>query len=279
MGCLNSNQGFEHWFGNIHLSGPCNRECYFCIGQHMMALDSQNNLDRWPLNGTDEFIQECQNRNVNEINLTGTNTEPLLFKHHEKLIKLLRDSIPELKMGLRTNGALILSKPEVWQLYDKASITLPSFDQDIYVKQMGRGSVPDIKSILELDGPKDVKVNVVLGPENFTDVQNTLDRLSALGIKKVNLREPYGQPFVGDPLKSICEPVGKIFGMPKYSWKGIDVVYWDVHYVHVESVNLYAQGKVSLTYPITLGHDDNTGKVVSQEYWKKRGRHVQQWVS
>lgn len=56
MGCLNSDGSFSHWFGNIHLSGPCNRKCYFCIGQHMMALDGENNLDTWPLKNIDGFV-------------------------------------------------------------------------------------------------------------------------------------------------------------------------------------------------------------------------------
>ena len=62
MGCLNADSGFSHWFGNIHLSGPCNRACYFCIGQHMMALDPFNNLDEWPLVGLDDFVRKCQER-------------------------------------------------------------------------------------------------------------------------------------------------------------------------------------------------------------------------
>lgn len=64
MGCLNYNKGFEHWFGNIHLSGPCNRACYFCIGQHMMAVDAENNLNTWPLLGIEEFVVLCQQAGI-----------------------------------------------------------------------------------------------------------------------------------------------------------------------------------------------------------------------
>jgi hypothetical protein len=60
MGCLNDdpNHPFPHFFGNIHLSGPCNRSCYFCIGQHMMALDQENSLKRIPTN-IGKFLREC----------------------------------------------------------------------------------------------------------------------------------------------------------------------------------------------------------------------------
>ncbi len=75
MGCLNDEGQFPHWFGNIHLSGPCNRSCYFCIGQHMMALDKENNLNKTPEN-LGRFIGECTERKVKEVCITGTNTEP-----------------------------------------------------------------------------------------------------------------------------------------------------------------------------------------------------------
>lgn len=276
MGCLNSNQGFRHWFGNIHLSGPCNRECYFCIGQHMMALDALNTLDTWPLPGLDNFVTECRRHGVTEVNLTGTNTDPLLFKHHAKLTAYIRKTIPGVSLGIRTNGALITSKPDIWRLYDKASITLPSFDQAVYLKQMGKGTVPDIKTILGMGGPIP-KVNIVLGPENRCDITDTLSHLAKLGIRKVNLREPYGQPHVGNPLEKLVARAGTVFGMPMYNWCGVNVVYWDVHYVHVESINLYAQGRVSVTYPITKGHDES-GTVFGQDHWKERGRHREQWV-
>lgn len=240
----------------------------------MMTLDRFNSLDNWPLRGLTEFIQECQKRKIKEVNLTGTNTDPLLFQHHNSLEKTLIKAIPGVKLGIRTNGALILSKPEVWKLYDKASITFPSFNKDIYTKQMGKGSVPDLERILSLDGPKSIKINIVLG-EELTDLEDTLNRLSDLNIQKVNLREPYGQPHIGNPLKDLM-PVRRVYGMPLYIWKGMEVLYWDVHYVHVESVNLYANGRISIEYPITKGHD-KTGTVHEQWHWKTKGRHVEQW--
>ena len=275
MGCLNSNANFEHWFGNIHLSGKCNRSCYFCIGQHMMALDPLNNLNVWPLVNIDNFITQCKNRSVNEINLTGTNTDPLLFTHVKELCELLRREIPGVKIGLRTNGALAIQRKEVWSLFDKASISITSLDPKIYKLSMGQGEPPDVKSILNIKDMS-VKINIVLCPETVTsnDIYNTLDVLASIGVKKVNLREPYGQPHIGSPL---INPIGERLGMPRYDWFGMDVTYWDVHYVEVESVNLYANGIVSETYPITKGHSPD-GKVLGQENWKVSGRHYEQWL-
>ena len=279
MGCLNSTGQFSHWFGNIHLSGSCNRKCYFCIGQHMMALDSLNNLHSWPLKNIDAFIESCKTHRISEVNITGSNTDPLLYRHTRELHNYLAARIPDFIFGIRTNGVLALARQDIWQLYDKASISIPSFDPAIYKKMMGEADIPDLKKILEVSQGKPIKINIVLGPENVHsgDLFKTIKTLASIGIKKVNLREPYGQPHVGNPLEEYS-PERKMLGMPFYNYKGIDVMYWDVHYVEVESVNLYANGVVSETYPVTKGHCPNTGKVLGQEHFQKSGRQQEQWI-
>ena len=280
MGCLNPNQGFEHVFGNIHLSAPyCNRSCPFCIGQFMMELDHYNTLDKWPMEGMDEFIEKCREQKVSEINLTGTNTEPLLFKHISELHQLLDNEIPDLKFGIRTNGVLVTKRLDDWALFDKGSVTICSLDDDIYKAMMGRGCPPDIAEIVRYSKHMpDLKVNIVLGPENTAndDLDKTLRGLAEAGITRVNLREPYGQPHVGDPLVAAYEPEGQRLGMPYYTVYDMDCQYWDVHYCEVESVNLYASGRVSLLYPITEGYSPN-GLVRSQDHFPG-GRMQKQWL-
>lgn len=278
MGCLNSTGSFSHWFGNIHLSGACNRSCYWCIGQHMMALDSENNLDTYPLVGMDRFLFRCRERSVREINLTGTNTDPLLYRHIGKLREQLDRNIPNLKFGLRTNGALAVSKIDDVKLFDKLSLSIHSLDETIYRSIMGSGSVPDVAKILELTAPRPLKVNVVLCKENTQtgDVWKTIKGLIGMGVEKINLREPYGQPKIGNPLK-YSRPTDMVLGMPRYQMGKCSVVYWDVHYVEVESVNLYANGNVSEDYPITRGHDV-TGQVKEQSHFPG-GRVQEQWIN
>jgi len=274
MGCLNADNGFEHWFANIHLSGLCNRSCYFCIGQHMMSLDRYNVLNEWPLPNLEEFLSQCKTRQVKEICLTGTNTDPALYRHQEKLCQYLRDRM-DVPLAIRTNA--VKYDKSTFSLWDKASITLCSFDSKIYKLMMGSGCPPDLKKILQENPQVDIKINIVLGRENVDtlDFFDTLRKLSSLGIKRVNLREPYGQPHIGNPMPSECFKRHKL-GMPLYEFDGMEVMYWDVHYVEVESVNLYANGRISVTYPITKGHDDK-GEVHEQSFFPG-GRIVEQWV-
>ena len=275
MSCLNSNEKFEHWFGNIHLIGPCNRACYFCIGQHMMDLDTYDVLKTWPLPNIDEFTTQLRKRPVKEICLTGSNTDPLLYHFHKQLTAYLRKEFPNTDLAIRTNGDAYTK--EVFSLYDKASLSICSFNESIYKKMMGRGKPPDIIRIITENPNLNLKVNVVLGPENIgMDLMKTLTYLSLLGIKRVNLREPYGQPHIGDPLTHL--PIHKeVFGMPCHLVGDTEVTYWDVHFVEVESVNLYASGRVSETYPVTLGHSVK-GEVHDQGFFPESGRVRKQWV-
>jgi len=284
MGCLNSQGQFSHWFANIHLSGACNRSCYFCIGQHMPGLDPINNLDTWPLPGMDEFLTKCREQGVKEINLTGSDTDPLLYRHLPELTAFLRKEIPGAILGIRTNGVLEERHPDLIDLFDKGSISVTSFDSAIYKKTMGHGSPPDVAGFRQRHPGFRVKGNVVLCPETvtknsngFCDLDATLKYFASNGFEKVNIREPYGQTHIGDPLKgSQFEQIGTIYAMPIYNVYGMQVTYWDVHYVEVESVNLYANANVSVTYPVTLGHDPVLGTVFDQSKFLQ-GRQHEQW--
>ena len=271
MGCLNSQGKFAHWFGNIHLSGPCNRSCYFCIGQHMMALDAENNLNTWPLLGMRHFVSFCWWHGVRSVYLTGTNTDPLLYKHQSALTSCLKGL--GFRVGIRTNG--VAYHKELFDLYDSASVTVCSLDYHTSIAMMG-GPPPDMPRILLNHPNLDLKVNVVLGPENVASIQTLLTHLANWGVKRINLREPYGQPHIGNPLVG-CAESHRTLGMPVYNWRGAQVMYWDVHYCEVESVNLYANGRISETYPITKGCADDG--VVQPQSEFMGGRVRLQWVS
>ncbi len=283
MGCLNSTQSFAHWFGNVHLSGPCNRSCYFCIGQHMMALDGENTLSAWPLPGLDDFLSACKRRRVRDVFVTGTNTDPLMFASAERLSAELRSNIPGARVGIRTNAAA-LRNYEQFLPYEMGSVTICSFNLGIYRAMMGSGAPPNIRHVVqfarEARWHEDPKVNVVLGPENLVqgDIFRSIEACDLAGVRRINLREPYGQPHVGNPLEHLeHHRVDDVHGMPTYLLGNAWVTYWDVHYCEVESVNLYASGRVSEDYPITRGHAEG-GDVRDQSNFKQ-GRHNEQWVT
>jgi MoaA/NifB/PqqE/SkfB family radical SAM enzyme len=242
----------------------------------MMALDALDNLDQWPLKGILEFIEECKVKGVRDVYLTSTNTDAILYRHADKLRRVLPLSM---RLGFRTNGVAIRRFEQLIP-FDMGSVTLCSTDPDIYRKMMGQGDPPDLRNIVDLANMAlvtDVKVNIVLGPENIgDDLVKTIRYCADLGIKRINVREPYGQPHIGDPLAgSPLQRKDDVHGSPTYMLNETEVTYCDVHFVEVESVNLYANGRISKDYPITRGHDEN-GRVYDQSNFT-HGRHVQQW--
>jgi len=241
----------------------------------MMALDAENNLHRWPLLGLEEFIAECKTRAVREICLTGTNTDPLLYAYKCELVARLSEDF-DIPLAIRTNG--IAYSKELFGIWDKASITVCSLDSAINERMMGNGKLPQLRTILRDHPTMDIKINIVLGPENVDggDLFRTLAGLSDMGVKRVNIREPYGQPHVGNPMDADLF-AGHKLGMPVYRWRSMEVTYWDVHYVEVESVNLYATGRISITYPITQDCADG-GEVHEQSFFPG-GRIREQWLS
>lgn len=274
MGCQNSHGQNKHWFGNIHFSGPCNRSCYFCVGQFMMEQDRYNNLKDFPPKGIDTFIKELNDRNISEVNLTGTNTDPSLYEHIQDLKNVLDQKIDLNIFGIRTNGVKDLE----WSIFDQISISCHGVSKAIYQKMMGGGEVPDIARVVN-QASCPVRINFVLSPFNLSDLSFSLRHFKNCGIESVNLREPYGQPLVGNPFANL-EPDGYIHDMPFYSIDGLKVVYWDVNFCSVDSVNLYADGHVSIAYPITKGCiESDLGEVLKPKLYGEHQRIHRQWVS
>lgn len=254
----------------------------------MMNLDHLNNLDTPPqeMLGFLEFIKTCHDKNIEEINMTGSNTDPSLYRH-ALLMKELCSS-EGFKLGIRTNGvssAFIAN--QTWKLYDRISISLPSLNTEIYRKMMGVGEPPNIMQFLESDIP--IKINIVLGSPLLQinsefcqiDLLVTIMKLKSFGVRTINLREPYGQPRIFETVRDILisqfgESVLFTHGMPSWEIDGMKLTLWDVHYVEVESVNLYANGRVSLDYAVTKGCSEH-GIVKDQSNFLHEGRVRQQW--
>lgn len=282
MGCLNSTKSFKHWFANIHFSGKCNRNCYFCIGQFMQALEPFNNLNKENLDGFDDFITKCKEYKITEVALTGSNTDPLLYRFIPSLKDKLQKNLDLQMFRITTNGVRVLNNIDTWKLFDFASITFCSFETKINQEMMG-GEPVDIEKIIK-NTPFDFRINILLSTKNIcnNDLMLTIDKLIEAGTIKINLREPYGQPNMSKALnlffkQNNLEFSHKILGNDALIYKGCEICYWNVHYTEVESVNLYSNGKVSDDYPITRGHH-SSGSVLSQDNWSFEGRKYQQWL-
>ena len=105
---IDTSKPFE--FGNILFSGPCNQKCPFCIGHQL--LKTPTNLRQENLENLDEFISIIKQSKTSKIILTGTRTDPQLYKYEEKLLNRLRHDLSNIHISLHTNGLLAIPKNE-----------------------------------------------------------------------------------------------------------------------------------------------------------------------
>lgn len=240
--------GCEMDFANILFGGPCNRRCWFCIGQQLPARVQQNNLKLFPPRNLEALIQAIQETGTRQVVFTGTVSDPQLYRHEARLLAYLRERLPDAVYSLHTNGALALRKLEVFNQYDKACISFPSFNPDTYARMMGSRRVPELGRIVG-SASIPIKVSCLLTDDNFPELEEFLTRCGELGVERVVLRRLYGETRDW-PVLSDRTPVRFFRGHPVYDLNGMEVTYWSFEDSHSTSLNLFPDGTLGRSYLI-----------------------------
>jgi MoaA/NifB/PqqE/SkfB family radical SAM enzyme len=171
-------------FANILLSGPCNLRCPDCIGRQLPARPS--NLSLFPLRGLARFCLLLAREGVTQVTLTGTNTDPQLHWHEADLIEYLRAHVPGARLNLHTNGVLALARMETFNRYDRACISLPSFEPETCRRMTGSARVLPLARILHA-ARIPVKISTLVSEHNVAEIPSIIDRCRSLGIRRMAL--------------------------------------------------------------------------------------------
>lgn len=233
-------------FANVLFAGPCNRFCPFCIGKEVPPHVNTENLSVFPPRNWQRFVEEVRRLEIREIVFTGTTTDPHLYQHEEKLIERVRGDLPAVKLSIHTNGALSLKKISAFNAYDRACISLPTFDRDTYRKMMGVSQIPDLETILGR-AKIPVKVSCVINEHNAHEVDDFLDRLAELGVKRAVVRRLFGDGREWKILQH-REAIGHYRGNPTYEINGMEVTWWNFDTTTSRSINLFADGTIGSSY-------------------------------
>jgi MoaA/NifB/PqqE/SkfB family radical SAM enzyme len=234
-------------FANILFAGPCNRACPFCIGTAMPDRVNQDNLDVFPPSNIDALIREVNRLGIRQIVFTGTTTDPQLYRHESALLAFLRERVTTgAQYSVHTNGVLALRKIDVFNQYDKACISFPSFIPGIYEKMMGSHHVPDLEEIVARSVIP-VKVSCVVNEHNLGQIDAFLWQCRRIGVQRLVLRKLYGERRVwpilaGTPVKSYYR------NNPVYDMDGMEVTYWDFDQSTSASINLFSDGTIGSSY-------------------------------
>lgn len=236
-------------FANILFAGPCNRSCPFCIGKEVAEQLNQPNLDLFPLRNLDGFVDAVQKLAIDEIVFTGTTTDPQLYRHEQTLLDFLRQSLPGRKYSVHTNGVLSLRKLATFNSYDRACISFPSFEPEVYRRMMGAAAVPDLAKIVQ-QAKIPVKVSCVVNEYNASGIDGFLRRLSDIGVRRVVLRNLFGDKRDWRILHD-SRPIRFHRGNPVHDFDGMEVTVWDFERSESRSINLFADGTIGEDYLIT----------------------------
>jgi hypothetical protein len=147
---------------------------------------------------------------------------------------------------LHTNGQLAVAKMDAFDLYDRATISLPSFDPHIFFKMTGVRHMPDLGAILG-QARIPVKISCVLTNDNRAQVEPFLDRCHEAGVKRLVFRQQYGEALPWTPPSRLTR-VSTYRSNPVYDDRGMQVTYWRFSHTTSRSLNLFADGSISTEY-------------------------------
>jgi oxygen-independent coproporphyrinogen-3 oxidase len=248
LASIDTSKPFE--FGNILFSGPCNQKCPFCIGHQLVK--TPNNLRKETLESLDEFIFLMKQSKTSKIILTGTRTDPQLYKHEENLLNRLRSDLPNTHISLHTNGLLAVPKMKTFRMYDSCTISINSFDPQTYSKLHGVKQMPNLKKILQQASNVPIKLSCVLTEDNIHQVEEYLQTAKDLGIKRIALRHIYGDSRRW-PIQAFQnkKPIKYHQSNPVYDFDGLQVTHWIFDNTSGRSLNLFSDGTLSDKYLLT----------------------------
>lgn len=236
-------------FANILFGGPCNRRCPFCIGRQLPTAVQRDNLREFPPRNLDGFLAAVRDRDIRQVVLTGTTTDPQLYRHEAQLLATLRQELPHVTISLHTNGALALRKLEVFNQYDKACISFPSFEPAVYEQLMGSRKVPALAEIVRRSRIP-LKVSCILTEANHATVGPFLSRCREIGIPRVVLRRLLGERREWHVLEDLA-PSRFYRGNPVYDLDGMEVTLWNFDTSESTSINLFPDGTLGSSYLLT----------------------------
>lgn len=233
------------------LSWPCNARCPFCIGKSLNSQLNQNNLSLFPLKNIDNFLQILIDKGITEISLTWTTTDPLLYQYQTELVAYVRTRIPQAKISLHTNGRLLLQQKDIASLYDRISLSLPSFDEITYHHMMWVPGVLDVQTIIQqINVP--IKISCIVTWDTTNELPFFIQHCKALGIKRLTLRmlshDMTNRETYIDPQKLWWKYLRMFANNPVYDFDWLEVTLRNFQNSQISCINLYSSWLISNNY-------------------------------
>lgn len=263
-------------FANINLLGVCNARCYFCLGEDIPEyLGQYNQLKTYYSYWKDfrRFLTICKRDNIENIYITGQNTDALLYKYLEELIHYLQVDW-QFNVGLRTNGYHAIDMMDTINTCKRnIGYSIHSFDPSTNKKIMGRDDIPNWHYILM--HTKHCRVSIVVNRYNRGRVFSILSHIGGypsieyIQLRKVSTDTRKDQlqedQDAYEDLKHVIDTnfpkTYEYYGAQAYHMYGKDVLLWATVETDVNSHNYFTDGTISTEYFIVEGYLSNRDMV------------------
>lgn len=255
-------------FANINFQGPCNYQCFFCLGKDIDCAkkNSYLNVDFRKWKNFDKYLMMCKQANISKIYLTGQNTDPLLYQYLDELISYLKEK--KFVVGIRTNGVLALQrKKEIEKLNGNISYSIHTLDKDINYQITKSYQVINLDKI-DKEIVKDYRVSIVVTRYNQNEVLDTIKKLSTYSkVRYIQLRcvaTDFRYECLEEDILSfqkVCLEIEEKFPLVNefcsakiYNIYGKEVILWKTVMTTVNSYNYFTDGVISDNYFVVEGY-------------------------
>ena len=255
-------------FANINLQGPCNYQCYFCLGRDISLGSCHNYLNnhfsKWK--NFHKYLEKCKRDGIKKIYLTGQNTDPLLYKYLQELIEYLKDE--GFHVGIRTNGVLGLEKMDIINsLNDEVGLSIHSLTPDINKKITNHSIIPDWDMIIKkIKVP--LRIAIVVTRYNKNEILSLIQffskykNISYIQLRCIATDERYEELKEDiDCYKEVTSEIMEKFSYLRdyytasiYDVYGIEVCLWKTVATTINSYNYFTDGIISTDYFVVEGY-------------------------
>ena len=255
-------------FANINLQGPCNYQCYFCLGRDISLGSCHNYLNKhfskWK--NFHKYLEKCKRDGIKKIYLTGQNTDPLLYKYLQELIEYLKDE--GFHVGIRTNGVLALEKMDIINsLNDEVGLSIHSLTSDINKKITNHSIIPDWDMIIKkIKVP--LRIAIVVTRYNKNEILSLIQffskykNISYIQLRCIATDERYEELKEDiDCYKEVTSEIMEKFSYLRdyytasiYDVYGIEVCLWKTVATTINSYNYFTDGIISTDYFVVEGY-------------------------
>ena len=230
-------------YASILFHGGCNLACPKCIGRSSEFQGLEENLKVFPLKGLDEFLEIVNRFRIGYISFSGIFGDPQLYCYEAKLIEYVRSRcIHSPVLSLHTNGLLALNKMDVFNRYDKATISFPSYHPDTYSLITGSNEMPEIEKIVQVSKIP-IKLSFLLTEHNARELLDYIKRSKDMGIERIVVRKIYGEEDRIAVFEELI-PSGLVYNNPTYSIYDTEVTVWNYTTSTIRGIYLFPDGSI-----------------------------------